>query len=56
MQLSEHFSYAELTRTDHRQFDNTPGDKELINLMGLANFLEDLRHVLSDKPIIITSA
>ena len=56
MQLSEHFSYAEMTRTDHREFDNTPNDKELINLVRLSNFLEDLRHVLGNKPIIITSA
>jgi putative chitinase len=56
MQLSEHFSLEELTHTDHRQYDNTPTDKELSNLVRLANFLEVVKAVLGGKPIVINSA
>jgi uncharacterized protein YcbK (DUF882 family) len=56
MQLSEHFSLEELTHTDHRQYDNTPNDKELANLVRLANFLEVVKAVLGGKPIMINSA
>ena len=56
MQLSEHFSYEELTHTDHREFDNTPTDIELANLVRLANFLEEVKVVLNNKPIMINSA
>ena len=56
MQLSEHFSLEELTHTDHREFDNTPTDKELANLVRLANFLEVVKAVLGGKPIVINSA
>jgi putative chitinase len=56
MQLSEHFSLEELTHTDHRQYDNTPTDKELANLVRLANFLEVVKAVLGGKPIVINSA
>ena len=56
MQLSEHFSLEELTHTDHREFDNTPTDKELANLVRLAEFLEVVRSVLDDRNILINSA
>lgn len=56
MQLSEHFSYAELTRTDHRTLDNTPDDRALINLRRLAVLLESLKNLLGGRAIIITSA
>ena len=55
MQLSEHFSFEELTHTDHREFDNTPNDVELSNLTRLAEFLEQVRTLLG-KPIFINSA
>jgi hypothetical protein len=54
-QLSEHFSLAELTVTDHREFDNVPNEAELANLMRLAAFLEQVRSCLN-KPIHINSA
>tara|TARA_R110000868_G_scaffold8106_2_gene41859 strand:+ start:117 stop:545 length:429 start_codon:yes stop_codon:yes gene_type:complete len=54
-QLSEHFSLAELTVTDHREFDNVPNEAELANLMRLAAFLEQVRSRLN-KPIHINSA
>ena len=56
MQLSEHFSYAELTRTSHRTLDNTPDDRALINLRRLAVLLESLKNLLGGRAVIITSA
>jgi hypothetical protein len=56
MQLSEHFSYEELIHTDHRQYDNTPTDAELANLVRLAEFLEVIKAILGGKPIMINSA
>jgi len=56
MNLSEHFTLEELTHTDHREFDNTPNEAELANLVRLANFLEEVKVVLGGKPIMINSA
>jgi len=56
MQLSEHFSYAELTRTDHRALDNTPDDRALLNLRRLAVLLESLRNLLGGRAVVINSA
>jgi uncharacterized protein YcbK (DUF882 family) len=56
MNLSQHFTLEELTHTDHREFDNTPTDKELANLVRLAEFLEVVRAVLDDRNILINSA
>jgi len=56
MQLSENFSYEELTHTDHREYDNTPNDVEMANLVRLAAFLEQVKEVLSGKTIIVNSA
>lgn len=56
MNLSPHFTLAELTRTDHRKFDNTPGQAEIANLTRLAQFLELCRTALGDKPMVVTSA
>lgn len=55
MNLSPHFSLAELTFTDHREFDNTPNEKEMENLIRLAKFLEQVRALLG-KPIMVNSA
>ena len=54
--MTPHFTLAELTRTDHRQFDNTPNEKELANLQKLAEFLEQVKTLLDGKPIMINSA
>ena len=54
-QLSEHFTLAELTHTDHREFDNTPNEQELANLIRLAEFLEQVKTALGGKPIIVNS-
>ena len=56
MNLTENFTLEELTRTDHRQFDNTPNDAEIANLVRLAEFLEKVKEVLGNKPIIVNSA
>ena len=56
MNLSQHFTFDELTHTDHRNLDNTPNDAELANLRRLAEFLEQLKTVFEGKPIMINSA
>jgi len=56
MNLSEHFTLDELTHTDHREFDNTPNEAELANLVRLANFMEEVREVLGGKEIHVNSA
>ena len=56
MNLTEHFTLEELTHTDHRQFDNTPNDAEIANLVRLAEFLEKVKMVLRGKPILVNSA
>jgi len=56
MNLSPNFTFEELTHTDHRKYDNTPNDAELENLKRLAEFLEDVKTVLGDKPVMINSA
>lgn len=56
MNLSPHFTYEELTHTDHRQLDNTPNADELTNLKRLASFLEQVKTVLGGKPIMVNSA
>jgi len=54
--MTPHFTLAELTHTDHREFDNTPNEAELANLKRLAEFLEDIKRTLGGKPIMVNSA
>jgi zinc D-Ala-D-Ala carboxypeptidase len=56
MNLSPNFTLEELTHTDHREHDNTPNDEEIANLVRLADFLELVRDVVGDKPIMVNSA
>lgn len=56
MNLSPNFTLEELTHTDHRQFDNTPNASEMANLVRLAAFLEEVKSVLGNKPVMINSA
>jgi uncharacterized protein YcbK (DUF882 family) len=56
MNLTPNFTLDELTTTDHREFDNTPNDAELANLVRLADFLEQVKAVLGGKPIMVNSA
>ena len=56
MNLTEHFTLEELTTTSHRQFDNTPNDAQMANLVLLAEFLEKVKTLLDGKPIMVNSA
>jgi len=56
MNLSEHFTFEELTHTDHREFSNEPNESETENLKRLAAFLEQVKTVLGGKPIMVNSA
>jgi len=56
MNLSPHFTLAELTHTDHRTLDNSPKQEEISNLQRLAQFLEQVKTVLGGKPVMINSA
>jgi hypothetical protein len=56
MNLTPNFTLKELTHTDHREFDNTPNDAELANIVRLADFLEQVKAVLGGKPIMVNSA
>jgi hypothetical protein len=56
MNLSPNFTLEELTHTEHREFENTPNDAELANLVRLADFLEQVKIVLGGKPIMVNSA
>ena len=55
MNLSSHFTLAELTKTEIRKYDNTPPNAILPNLKRMAEMLEDVRTLLGGKPIIINS-
>ena len=54
--MTPNFTLAELTHTDHREFDNTPNESETANLQRLAEFLEVVKATLGDKPIMVNSA
>jgi uncharacterized protein YcbK (DUF882 family) len=56
MNLTPNFTLEELTHTDHREYDNTPNDAELANIVRLADFLEQVKAVLGGKPIMVNSA
>lgn len=55
MQLSTHFSLEELTVTN-TGLDNTPNEEEVETLTTLAAFMEKVRHILGDQPVIVSSA
>ena len=54
--MTPHFTLAELTATQHRQFDNTPNDEEKANLLRLAELLERVKYMLDMRPIMVNSA
>jgi zinc D-Ala-D-Ala carboxypeptidase len=56
VKLSEHFTLAELTHTNHRTLDNTPNEGEIENLGRLALFLEQVKTQLGGRPVIVNSA
>jgi zinc D-Ala-D-Ala carboxypeptidase len=56
--LSEHFSLAELTvssTADRLGIPNTPTTEHLVNLKRLAAGLEEVRSILGDCAIVVTS-
>lgn len=53
MQLSEHFSLAEMTATSHGP--NVPTPEIIANLTVTANGMEEIRGLLGDKPIHVNS-
>ena len=55
MNLTPHFTLDELTFTDHRELDNTPPPDVIVNLRRLADFLEQVRALLGNKPIVVNS-
>src|SRR5271166_3609336 len=55
MQLTPHFSLAELTTTE-TGLDNTPPDDLLPTLQLLAEFMEKVRTALGNFPITVDSA
>lgn len=54
--MTPHFSLAELTVTDHREFDNTPNAAETVNLQRLAELLEQVKVAIGGKPVMVNSA
>jgi hypothetical protein len=54
--LSPNFTLAELTVTDHREFDNSPTQEEISNLQRLAQLLEQVKEAIGGKPVMINSA
>jgi hypothetical protein len=54
--MTPNFTLAELTHTDHREFDNTPNEAEIANLQRLAEFLEQVKSALGGKPVMVNSA
>ena len=54
--MTPHFSLAELTTTDHREFKNEPNPSEIANLQRLAELLEQVKSVLGGVPIMVNSA
>ena len=56
MNLSQHFTLAELTHTNHRTLDNTPNEGEIENLRRLAVLLEQVKTQLGGRPIMVNSA
>ena len=54
--LSAHFSLEELTTTEHRKYSNEPNETERTNLVRLAIFLEQVKELLENKPIMVNSA
>jgi zinc D-Ala-D-Ala carboxypeptidase len=57
--LTPHFTLEELTASeaaDRNGWDNTPNEQELSNLKRLADFLEQVKVVVGNKPIMVNSA
>lgn len=53
--LSEHFTLEELTATDHRGIDNAPPAGVLANLRETARRMEEVRAILGDNVVTVSS-
>jgi hypothetical protein len=56
--LSPHFTLAELTRSDTATsygIANTPNDQETAELKKTADLLEEIRSILGDVPVVVSS-
>lgn len=53
--LSPHFSLGEMTATQHREIDNTPPDTIVDVLRDTALRLEEVRDLLGDRVITVSS-
>jgi hypothetical protein len=53
--LTAHFALEELACTQHREIDNTPPPEVVANLRSLAARLEEVRRLLGDRVISVTS-
>ncbi len=59
MNLSEHFTYDELTRSETAERNgwlNIPSNAEKENLIRLAALLEQVKAAVGGKPVMINSA
>jgi hypothetical protein len=54
MNLSPHFTLAELTITEHREIENIPDSAAIENLKRIAALLESVRSIVR-QPVIVTS-
>src|SRR5574340_1775599 len=55
MNLSNHFTLAELTHTEQRKFDNTPPPAVIPNIKRIADTLERIRTLLGSNSIHVHS-
>ncbi|MEW5685776.1 MAG: D-Ala-D-Ala carboxypeptidase family metallohydrolase [Pseudomonadota bacterium] len=53
--LSEHFSLEELSATQHRTIDNRPPQRVVETLRGTATRMEEVRRLLGDRIITVSS-
>lgn len=59
MNLTDHFTYEELTHSDlavRNGWLNVPTDTEKANLVRLANLLEKVKTAVGGKPVMVNSA
>lgn len=55
VKLTAHFALEELACTQHREFDNTPPPEVVANLRATAARMEEVRRLLGDRVIAVTS-
>lgn len=53
--LTAHFALEELAATQHREIDNMPPPEVVATLRNTAARMEEVRRLLGDRPIIVSS-